>query len=159
MTLVIWTVSVTLLPREKEKLWKWRELGVRWPVAVICWLSQWSWWTLSQRCYFFWDCWTSIWQYPMAALLLLSVWVTHLALWRASTGREKIRDVSAWSYIELWVSMLCICSNLTTELCSSNQWLEQFGGRSEWCLRSSGECKRSLSMTQLNRKRLYYSHI
>lgn len=106
------------------------------------------------------DCWTSIWQHPMAALLLLSVWVTHLALQRASAGIEKNRDVGAWSCIELWVSMLlCLCSNLTTELCSSNQRLEQFGGRSECCLCSSGECQRNLSMKQLNRKRLYYSHI
>lgn len=47
VTLIIQAVRITLLPREKEKLWKWREPGVRCPVAVISWLSQWSWGTLS----------------------------------------------------------------------------------------------------------------
>lgn len=148
----------------RKKSWEnGREPGVRCPVAVISWLPQWSWWTLSQRYYFFgrhW--WTSIWQNPMAGPLLL-VWVTHLALQRASAGWEKIQDLSAWSYTELWVSMLCICSNLTTELWSSNQWLEQFGGRSERCLYSSEECKRSLRIKHLNRKKIvllpYISHI
>lgn len=160
VTVIIQVVRITVLPREKEKLWKWREPGVRCPVAVISWLSQWSWWIFVLRyCLFFVfgrDCWTSIWQYPMAALLLLSVWVTHLA----SAGIQKNWALSAWSYRELWVSvLLCICSNLTDELCSSNQWLEQFGGRSEWCLCRSGECRRSLSMKHLNRKSLSYSHI
>lgn len=47
VTVIIQVVRITVLPREKEKLWKWRESGVRCPVAVISWLSQWSWWTLS----------------------------------------------------------------------------------------------------------------